>query len=668
MAEQEKNGWVEERLGLKKPWGWFLDRKVPRTGWLYTLGSATMVVFVIQVLTGIFLMFNYSPSPDHAYDSISYIMTNVTFGALIRSIHFYAASAMVILIILHLARVFFMAAYKYPRELTWVVGVGLLLLVLGSSFTGYLLPWDQRAYWATNVASGIAGEVPFIGHWVQSLLIGGAQIGTVTLTRFFTFHVIVIPALTAMLIGVHLFMVVRQGISASPGKMKGEMLPGQPVKEAYEKQYEASKKDGESFFPGTVSKDAIMAVIVVGIIMVLAIFFPHTSQAPADPTSTTYNPRPEWYFLFFFEFLKLFPGSLEPVAAVLVPALAFLVLLGVPFLSRGFRREWSKRRVSLAIGAVVVVGLLGFELAGAMSAPARQASELTAVQIEGQRVYKEVNCGYCHTINGIGGAVGPDLSNIASTLTPDQIMAYLSNPDSMVPNTLHPKLQFTPEELNGLTAYLSTLGAPVSYSDQAPALYEKNCSACHMVNGKGGTIGPDLTDVGSRHPVTFIESFISNPESVVSGATMPAFKDKLTADQINDIASYLYSLKNGPTATPTPTPTTTPTATTTTPTLTPTSSHTATTTPTPTATTTTPSPTATIDAGAIYSQSCAVCHGDQRQGGFGPALTPNVLAGQSTAELTSVISQGEDTMPGFSGKLTPEEIDALVNYLETSQP
>ena len=334
MAEQKNNGWVEERLSLKKPWGWFLDRKVPRTGWVYTLGSATMFVFIIQVMTGIFLMFNYSPSPDHAWDSINYIMTNVTFGAFIRSMHFYAASAMVILVILHLVRVFFMAAYKYPRELTWVVGVGLLLLVLGSSFTGYLLPWDQRAYWATNVASGIAGETPFIGHWVQALLIGGSQIGTVTLTRFFTFHVIVIPALTAGLIGLHLMMVVRQGISASPRKMKGQMLPAQTVKDAYEAEYEASKKDGESFFPGTLAKDTIMALAVVGVIMLLAALFPHVSQAPADPTSTTYNPRPEWYFLFFFEFLKLFPGSLESVAAVLVPALAFLLLLAVPFLSQ----------------------------------------------------------------------------------------------------------------------------------------------------------------------------------------------------------------------------------------------------------------------------------------------------------------------------------------------
>jgi quinol-cytochrome oxidoreductase complex cytochrome b subunit len=205
--------WIEDRLELKHPLGWFLDRKVPRgVGWWYTLGSATMVVFIIQVFTGIFLMMNYSPSPDHAYDSIQYIMNSVTFGGLIRSIHFYAASAMVILVVLHLLRVFFMAAYKYPRELTWVVGVLLLIFVLGSSFTGYLLPWDQRAYWATNVAVGIAGDVPLIGPWIQKILIGGSQIGAITLTRFFTFHIALLPALIATLIGVHLFMVIKQGI------------------------------------------------------------------------------------------------------------------------------------------------------------------------------------------------------------------------------------------------------------------------------------------------------------------------------------------------------------------------------------------------------------------------------------------------------------------------
>lgn len=209
--------WLEERLEIKKPLDGFLFRKVPHgVGWWYTLGSATMVTFILLAITGVFLMINYSPSPDHAYDSVAYIMKEVPFGALIRSIHFWAASAMVVLIGLHTLRVFFMAAYKYPRELTWVIGVLLFILVMGSAFTGYLLPWDQRAYWATNVGVGIAGQVPVVGNFIQSVLIGGPVIGAVTLSRFFTFHVGVIPPLIILLIGIHIVLVVRLGISAPP--------------------------------------------------------------------------------------------------------------------------------------------------------------------------------------------------------------------------------------------------------------------------------------------------------------------------------------------------------------------------------------------------------------------------------------------------------------------
>jgi quinol-cytochrome oxidoreductase complex cytochrome b subunit len=214
------NTWLEERLGASKVVGAFLYRKVPRgVGWWYTLGSATMVTFILLVLTGIFLMMNYSPSPDHAYDSIQFLMNEVPFGAFIRSVHTWAASAMVVLIGLHGLRVFFMAAYKYPRELTWVVGVLLFTLVMGSAFTGYLLPWDQKAFWATNVGTGIAGQVPLLGPYIQKILMGGTEIGAVTLQRFFSFHVAVVPPLIVLLVGLHIFMVVKQGISAPPGVM-----------------------------------------------------------------------------------------------------------------------------------------------------------------------------------------------------------------------------------------------------------------------------------------------------------------------------------------------------------------------------------------------------------------------------------------------------------------
>ena len=212
-------GWLEERLEIKKHIDGFLYRQVPRgVGWWYTLGSATMVCFILLLFTGLFLMMNYSPSPDHAYESIQYIMNEIPFGSVIRSIHFWSATSMVVLIGLHGLRTFFMAAYRYPREITWVVGTALFMMVMVAAFTGYLLPWDQRAFWATNVGVGIAGEVPFIGPWLQKVLIGGPRIGAITLTRFFTFHIGVIAPLIIMLIGVHIFMVVKQGISAPPEK------------------------------------------------------------------------------------------------------------------------------------------------------------------------------------------------------------------------------------------------------------------------------------------------------------------------------------------------------------------------------------------------------------------------------------------------------------------
>lgn len=217
VEQVQTEGWLEERTGLKKAFGWFLNRKVPEgIGWWYTLGSATGVAFLLLVVTGIFLMFNYSPSPDHAYESIQYIDSEVPFGSIIRGIHHWSASAIVVLVGLHLLRTFFMAAYKYPRELTWIIGVIIFILVMGASFTGYLLPWDQKAYWATNVGTSIASQVPLIGPWIQEVLIGGTTIGAVTLTRFFTLHVGIIAPLLVVLVTLHVALVVKLGISSPP--------------------------------------------------------------------------------------------------------------------------------------------------------------------------------------------------------------------------------------------------------------------------------------------------------------------------------------------------------------------------------------------------------------------------------------------------------------------
>lgn len=210
--------WLDHRLGLTTIYTTVLDRKVPKVNWWYTFGSATLFLFIMQAVTGIFLSVYYVPSPDHAYESIQYIMNEVAFGWLIRGIHHWGATLMVIFIFIHMLRTFFFAAYKYPRELTWITGVVLLLCTLGMGFTGYLLPWNQRAYWATTVGTSIAGTVPFIGPFIERVLRGGSDLSAVTLARFFSVHIWFIPATIIALIGVHLYMVIRLGISAPPKK------------------------------------------------------------------------------------------------------------------------------------------------------------------------------------------------------------------------------------------------------------------------------------------------------------------------------------------------------------------------------------------------------------------------------------------------------------------
>ena len=208
--------WLDERLGLKTIYATVLDRKVPKVNWWFTLGSASLFLFLLQGITGIMLTVYYIPSPDHAYDSIQYIMTGVSYGWLIRGIHHWGASLMVLIVFFHMLRTYFFGAYKYPREFTWVTGVLLLLLTLGMGFTGYLLPWNQRAYWATTVATSIAGTVPFIGNFINQALRGGMDLSAVTLARFFSVHIWWFPAMIGALIGVHMYMVIRLGISSVP--------------------------------------------------------------------------------------------------------------------------------------------------------------------------------------------------------------------------------------------------------------------------------------------------------------------------------------------------------------------------------------------------------------------------------------------------------------------
>jgi quinol-cytochrome oxidoreductase complex cytochrome b subunit len=208
--------WLDERLGIKTVYDTVLDRDVPKVNWWFTLGSASLFLLVMQGITGIFLTMYYVPTPDHAADSILYIMNGVDFGWLIRGIHHWGASLMVIFVFMHMLRTFYCAAYKFPRELTWVTGVILLLATLGMGFTGYLLPMNQRAYWATTVGTEIAATVPFIGTFIMRVLRGGTDISAVTLARFFSAHIWILPAVLVLTVSIHMYLIVRLGISSIP--------------------------------------------------------------------------------------------------------------------------------------------------------------------------------------------------------------------------------------------------------------------------------------------------------------------------------------------------------------------------------------------------------------------------------------------------------------------
>ena len=460
--------WLDERVDLRGARRALLDREVPdRLTWWHTLGSATLTVFAVQVVTGIVLATYYSPSPDHAYESIQYIGRTVASGALLRGIHHWGASAMVVLIVAHMIRVFAVGAYKYPREINWMLGVGLFILVMGFSFTGYLLPWDQKAYWATAVGTNIAGETPLVGGGLVVLLRGGAELGASTLTRFFAFHVLWLPLLLGGLVLLHLVLVIRQGIAARPGALER----GAPRRTSdsdypayYHQAYAATKQGGVRFWPDILGKDALVALGVVVAIVLLAAAFGAPLEAPADPTDTAYVPRPEWYFLPLYQLLKLVPGSMERVVAFGVPTALLLVLLALPLIDRRSTRNLLGRPVAAA-GLVVLLGGSGFLIGAAVRSaqpeiPPEVGRPLTSEERAGRALFQSQQCVGCHKVAGKGGDAGPDLTQVGLRHSGAWLHSFIElpsrfHPDSRMPAFGPPAL--THQEIEELSRYLITL-------------------------------------------------------------------------------------------------------------------------------------------------------------------------------------------------------------------
>jgi len=454
--------WLDERLDIVPLWRAFMDRPIPRgVGWFHTLGSATLFLLAVQFATGIFLTVYYSPSTDHAYQSIHFITHDVPFGEFVRGIHRWSASFLVVVIGLHMLRVFLYGAYKYPRETTWITGVVLLLLVLGFAFTGYLLPYDEKAYWATVVGTNIAGAAPLIGGWALRLLRGGTAIGGLTLQRFYAFHVWLLPAALLLFVAAHLFMVIRQGIAAPPRRRPidlGREAAGLPLRERYEREYAMEKQAGHPFYL-SVQKDTIFALLLFVAIGVLAVTVGSPVEAPADPNNTSYVPRPEWYFLDFFQLLWYLKGQWEPLWIFLAVTGAVLVLFLLPFFDRNPQRHPLRRPIATACAALSVLGVFGLTYLGVRApAPAGRtaaapAATATPPVAAGAQQFQTQGCVNCHTIAGVGGNVGPDLSHIGARLNRADIQVTITKGKDGMPAFA----TLTPSDLNALLDYLQSL-------------------------------------------------------------------------------------------------------------------------------------------------------------------------------------------------------------------
>ncbi len=349
--------WLDDRMAIGVAVRWFLSVRIPRSAHTYYLGGIALFLFLLQALTGILLSLYYRPTPEAAYDSIVYIMTVVDFGWLIRSVHHWSANLMIAFVFLHMLRTFWHAVYKAPREMTWVFGGLLFVVTLGFGFTGYLLPWDQRAFWATTVGTDIAGSVPLVGDILRQLLRDGSEVTALTLTRFFGAHMLIMPLALAAALGVHLYLVHHHGIADAPH-----------VPQAANGSHASAGNDGEKgllpFVPNYVLGELTAWYAVVGILVVLVTLAPASLEGKADPLLTPAHTKPEWYFLAVFEFLKVagelrvFLGPQAPLLIGLaVPGLLVALLVLLPFVDRNPSRLPRRRLVAIGLTVLVLLAL-----------------------------------------------------------------------------------------------------------------------------------------------------------------------------------------------------------------------------------------------------------------------------------------------------------------------
>ena len=474
--------WFDDRLQLSGVVKETVGHAVPRetASWAYVFGSAALTVFILQLLTGVMLAFIYVPSANEAWNSLQALNHGVTLGWFIRALHGWGSNFMVAIVLIHMVQVFLFGAYKYPRELTWIVGVFLLLVTLGMAFTGQVLRFDQDAYWGLGIGASISSRIPLLGPWIVHLLLGGPIIAGATLSRFFALHVFLIPGLLIAFVAVHLLMVLRLGINEWP-------MPGRVVRRAtYVKEYhELTAKDGIAFVPYAVWKDMLFSAFVLVLIVVCAVYFgPFGPSGRPDPTIIQTVPRPDYFFLWLYALLSLLPPSMETPALLIGPAIVIIGLLILPFVAGEGEKSWRRRPVAVLSVALIAVVLGEFtHLAGStpwspeMNAwsgqpiPDQFLHGKTALERRGALVFQAKQCHNCHSLDGKGGMRGPSLDAVAVRLAPDQLIRQVIQGGGNMP--AYGK-NLSPAETTALVAFLETLHPlrqpPARDASQAVAL------------------------------------------------------------------------------------------------------------------------------------------------------------------------------------------------------
>ncbi len=600
--------WFDERTGIQSLAKKVLDEHIPGGArFAYVFGSGLLFIFLLQAVTGVSLALYYTPTAETAHTSVAYITKQVAGGAFLRSLHSYGSSAMVIVLALHFLQTFLYGSFKGRRELLWLSGALLSLLVLGMGFTGYLLPWDQKAYFATAVGTNVMGQAPFIGNLLTRLVRGGDTIGTLTLSRFYVAHVFLIPATIFMFIGAHILLFRKAG-------------PAGPVAE----HPVTPKLPPDHFYPRQVLMDMAFVLLIMAALAGLSYWHPATLGPVADPADTHFLPRPEWYYLPMFEWLKYWEGPNVVIGVMVLPGLLAMVFFLMPFLDRKLERSPWRRPIPVLAVAFVVLGMVYLgaksrvedhdnpDVAAQLSLQEEQEKAYSAEPFEpyveptdgvqnedqagaaliapdnplvpyGKHMFTTGGCFGCHGKDGLGTTAAPSLVGITHKFPEQDLIALLHNPSKRMRAGHMPPTDGSTKELSALVAYLGVLGT--SAANVAP------------------------TDI---FPTLQASAMVTQNASYVPGTSSPASGDR-------------QSLPTGQSA--------------------------------------------SVAAGQqmFQERACFGCHGPAGAGGIEPAIAP-LIAKISDAQLVQLLEQPNARMKhGGMPPVTasPEQVNSLVAYLRT---